>query len=120
MFQRRDRVVELLRQQLSELIRTLKDPGLGGLLTLTDVELSRDMKTARVYYSVMGTDREKKDTAKVMERSSGYIRRQLRDRLSMKIIPNLEFHLDDTAERAQRVEDILDRIHREDDSDKPS
>lgn len=120
MYQRRDRVVELLRQQLSELLGTLKDPNLSGIITITDVVLSRDMKTARVFYSVLGSNEEVKRTRKILERSVGYLRRRLRDRLSMKIIPVLEFHFDDTPARAQRVEEILDRIHREDEPKKQS
>lgn len=114
MYQRRDRVVELLRQQLSELLGTLKDPNLAGIITITDVVLSRDMKTARVFYSVLGSAEEIKDTRKILDRSASYLHRRLRDRLSMKVIPFLEFRFDDTPARAQRVEEILDRIHRED------
>lgn len=119
MFQRRDRVVELLRQELSELIRNLKDPNLSGLITITDVVLSRDMKNARIFFSVFGSDKDKKDSAKVLERSARFLHRQLRDRLSMKVIPSLEFRFDDTPERAQRVEDILTRIEKEEKPNPP-
>src|SRR5579859_283354 len=114
MFQRRDRVVELVKQEISELLRTLKDPNLSGFITITDVVLSRDMKTARIFFSVLGSEEEKKETGKVLDRSAGYLRHQLRDRLSMKVIPSLEFRFDDTPARAQRVEDILTRIQKED------
>src|SRR5271165_6301008 len=118
MFQRRERVVELLKQELSSLIRTLKDPKLGGLLTITGLELSRDMKTARVFYSVMGTEEDRKSTAKILDRSINYLYHQLKGRLSMRFIPFLQFKYDNTPAQAHRIEEILSRIH-EDDSPKP-
>ena len=119
MFQRRERVVELLKQEISSLVRTLKDPSLSGILTITGLELSRDMKTARVFYSVIGTEEDRKATAKILDRSINYIYHQLKDRLAMRIIPFLEFKYDNTPAQAHRIEEILNRIH-EEDSNKPS
>lgn len=119
MYERRQRVAELLKQELSDLIRTLKNPKLAALLTITGLELARDMKTVRVFYSILGTEEEKKSTAKILDRSTGYLYHRLKERLPMKVIPFPEFKYDNTPAQAQRIEEILSRI-REEDPQKPS
>lgn len=119
MFERRERIAELLKQEVSSLIRTLKDPRLAGLITITDLDLSKDMKTARIYYSVLGSDEDRKATVKILDQAAGYFYHQLKSRLSMRLIPFLEFRYDDTPVRAHRIEEILDQIHKEDAPEPP-
>ena len=113
MFQRDERIVALLQEELSTLIRSVKDPGVAGLVTLTGVELSGDRKTASVYFSVFGNQQQRDSTAKALARAAEYIRYQLKGRLSLKIIPRLEFLYDNTPERAQRIEEIFGKISAE-------
>lgn len=113
MFQRDERIVALLHEELSALVRSIKDPGISGLATLTSVELSRDRKTARIYFSVLGGAEDCESTTRALERAADYLRFRLKGALRLKVIPRLEFRYDDTPERAQRIEGILGRIEDE-------
>lgn len=120
MFKRSDRLKELFLQQVSTLLRDVKDPGISGLLTVTGVDLSPDMKNARVFYSVLGTAEDKERTAEALERAAPYLRQRLRERVRLKFTPKLSFRYDETPERAHRIEDLLARIKSEDPSAPPS
>lgn len=114
MFARSDRLRELFRAEITLALRGVKDPGLsGGLLTVTDLSLSPDMKTATVYYSVLGSKRQLESSSKALERASPYLRQVLRKRLTLKNIPELRFVFDDTPRRASRIDQILLRLERE-------
>ena len=113
MFDRSERVTELLKQELSVLLRELKDPGIKGLLTITDLKLTRDRKSAVAFFSVMGRDEEKKSTGEALTRCVPFLRSRLRDRTSLRIIPKLVFEYDPTPERAQRIEKLLHDIEQE-------
>ncbi len=113
MHQRNERIAELIRQEISVILRDVKDPGLMGLLTVTDLKLTRDRKSAVVFYSMLGTAEEKKSTAKALERSVPFVRKRLAERLSLRSIPKVVFEYDPTPERAQRVEALLHAIEEE-------
>jgi ribosome-binding factor A len=109
---RQQRVQELLYQELSILIANeLEDPQLS-LLTVTNVEVSRDLRNARVYVH------SEEDTPKrvILRRITGavpFIRRQLAQRMSLRVVPDLSFHYDDTPERAARVDELINLIRTE-------
>ena len=84
MFSRGERLRELFRVELSLALRGVKDPGLSGFLTVTDLNLSPDMKSATVYYSVLGSLQERERTAKALERCAPYLRQVLRKRLARR------------------------------------
>ncbi len=107
MFSRNDRLKELFLHEISTLLPTLRDPGLSGILTVTGLELAKDQKSAKVFYSVLGTAMDKQSTAAALERSIPFVRKMLYSRLDLKFIPRLTFHYDATPERAHRIENIL-------------
>ena len=113
MYDRSERIGEQLQQQIAALLREVKDPGVQGLLTITDLNLSRDRKSAVVFYSVLGTKAQRESTEKSLPRVAPFLRHQLRERLSLRIIPKIEFEYDPTPERAQRIEKILSDIENE-------
>jgi len=113
MSRRIQRVGELLREELSHLLqRQLRDPRLSPLTTITEVKVSPDLSQAKVYFSVMGSEEEKVAVQQALEAASGYLRRELAHRLSLRRIPELSFHRDDSMERAARILSILDAIAR--------
>lgn len=112
MYDRGERVAEQLQQVISVLLREVKDPGIKGLLTVTGLKLSRDRKSAVIYYSLLGSAEQRKSTSEALERTVGFLRFQLRERLSLRTIPKLAFEFDPTPERAQRIEQILSDIER--------
>ena len=104
---RRLRVQDLLREEISLIIqRELHDPGLG-FVTVVEVKMSEDLKTGKVYVSIFGDDEAQKDTLEALKRSKGYIKFLLGKRITLRYIPDLTFLLDDTIERAQRIEEIF-------------
>lgn len=105
--QRQQRVQELLKQEISDVIQhQLQDP-LIGFVTVTDVAVSVDLRHARVYVSVLGDPQAQRDSFKALRRGAKYVRAQLAQRLDLKFVPELAFHQDRTAERAQRIEGLL-------------
>ncbi len=106
---RRLRVQDLLREEISLIIqRELHDPGLG-FITIVEVKMSEDLKSAKVYISIYGSDEEQKHTLEALKRSKGYIKFLLGKRVTLRYIPELTFLLDDTLERVQRMEEIFKR-----------
>lgn len=104
---RRLRVQDLLREEISLIIqRELHDPGLG-FITVVDVRVSEDLKSAKVYISIYGSDEEQKHTLEALKRSKGYIKFLLGKRVTLRYIPELTFSLDDSLERVQRMEEIF-------------
>lgn len=112
-FQRRDRLVELMREEIALALRKVKDPRLSGFLTLTEVVLSKDAKTLTIYYSVMGSETDRLSTAKALESAAPFVHHQLRTRLHIKVIPSVKFEYDKTPERAGRVLELLTKIEQE-------
>ena len=112
-FKRSERVQELLLEEISALIqRGVKDPRIG-FTTVTNVDLSDNLKHAKVYVSVFGTEREKQDTIEGLTRASGFIRNCLGKKLYLRYIPILEFVLDETAEHVAQINKIINDLHTE-------
>ena len=90
--------------------RYVKDPRLGTFVSVTAVEISKDMRYAKVFISRFGTDTEKKETIQALESASGYIRHELGERLKTRRSPELSFRLDNTIEKADKVLRIIDEL----------
>lgn len=104
MTRRTERINDLLQEELSDLLRRqVKDPRLRGLVTVTEVEVSPDLRHARVFISVMGSDEEREDTFHALEAARPFLRRELGKRLSMRRTPDLSFRRDDALERGARL-----------------
>jgi ribosome-binding factor A len=110
---RTDRLGDQIRQDLTELLtRHVKDPGIG-FLTLTHVRVTADLQLARVYFTVFGDDKARKETARALDRACPFLRRQLGSRLRLRRVPELEFRYDETIEKQDRIEQILQQIRDE-------
>lgn len=106
--QRMRRVDEAVREVLSDALghRDLKDPRIG-FVTVTDVRTSADLRHARVYVSVLGSDTEREETLEGLRSAHGVLQRRVAGELRLKRTPMLEFAYDDTADRAMRLEELL-------------
>lgn len=119
MSRRTDRINGLFREEISELLlRHVKDPRISGLITVTEVENSEDMRHAKVYISVMGTEEERKSALAGLQAAAGFIRHELVQRLSLRRIPDLTFIRDDSIERGTRVLQIMHELEREENAKK--
>ena len=110
---RPSRVGDQLRAEISDLLaREVHDPGIG-FLTITQVTVSPDLQIARVYYTTLGDERARRDTARALGRATPFLRRQLGSRLRLKRVPLLEFFFDESVERGDRIERILNELSAE-------
>lgn len=105
--QRTDRVGDLLRREISEILsREVKEP-LAPLVTITGVKVSKDLKHARVFYTALQDESGLKDVAAALKRSSGFIQRLLGSRLQLRSVPRLRFDYDTSLRDAARMEELL-------------
>ena len=110
---RPDRVADQIRKELSVLIaREVQDPGIG-FLTITRVKLTPDLQLARVFYTTIGDEKGRKDTAKALGRATPFLRRQVGSRLRLRNVPELQFLYDESIEQQDRIERIILDIHAE-------
>ena len=111
MSRRIDRINELLRQEISQLLaRQIKDPRLRGVISITEVQTSADLRNARVLLSVMGDEETKRIALDGIQSAATFLRRELRDRISLRYTPFLKFSLDETLAQADHVLQIMDHI----------
>jgi ribosome-binding factor A len=116
---RPDRVGEQIRQELSQIIaQQVHDPGIG-FLTLTRVKVTPDLQLARVLYTVMGDDKQRKETQKALDRAMPYLRRQIGSRIRLRRVPELQFFYDEAIAHQDRIEQILLDLKKERDEREP-
>lgn len=115
MSRRTERVNVLLRQKLSELIiHEMNDPRLAPMITITHVEVSQDLKRAKVFTSVMGDSQEGKSAMEALNAASGFLRRELSTRISLKMIPYLRFIPDESLEKGYYLLRRIQEVRSED------
>jgi ribosome-binding factor A len=109
---RPDRVGDLIRQELSQMLSrgAVHDPGIG-FITLTRVKVSPDLQLARVYYTSMGDQKALRETAKALQRATPFFRRQVGSRLQLRRVPELQFQFDESVGHQDRIEQILRDLH---------
>jgi ribosome-binding factor A len=109
-------VGEEFREILAEEIQRLKDPRIG-FVTVTGVEVTPDLKRARVYYTAYGDDRERKASSAALRSATSHLRRELGRQVRLKVVPELEFQVDVSIETGERVEQLLETVAREHDGE---
>lgn len=107
---RQRQVAELLHEEISVLIlRRLRDPRLASV-TVTGVEVSPDLKNATVYVSVFGDEDEEKAALAGLEGATGFLRREIGSSLSLRIVPQLVFRIDNSIKQGARIDQLLDTL----------
>jgi ribosome-binding factor A len=112
---RPDRVGEQIREELSDILTRgqVHDPGIG-FITLTRVQVTSDLQIARVFYTSLGDQKARKETARALDRATPFFRRQIGGRLRLRRVPEIEFRFDETIEHQDRIEQILQDLKNED------
>ena len=114
MSRRVERINGVLRQEISQLLsRQIKDPRLNAVVTITQVETASDLRTARVFLSVLGDQETRKKALEGIQSAATFLRRELRDRISLRYTPFLTFVMDDSLENADHLLRLMDRIQEE-------
>lgn len=104
MTKRTERLNTLLREEISNvLLHDLRDPRMSGLVTVTEVDVSPDLRNARAFISVLGTDDDRSATMEALEAARPFVRRELSRRLQMRNTPNVRFFSDTTMAEAQAL-----------------
>lgn len=107
-FSRTRRVGEQIQRELAQLIQQeLKDPRIG-MVTVSAVEVSRDLAYAKVYISTLNPEQDLDQTLKVLRRASGFLRRELGRRMLLRIVPELRFVYDESIERGSRLNSLIE------------
>ncbi len=111
------RYADMLKRVISEVIEfKLKDPN-KGMITLTKVKVSPDLRVATIYYTVLGDANQRAKTKAVLDRSKAFIRNEIRPFITSRWLPELRFFYDDTMDYAERIDSLLKSIKNDDDPD---
>jgi ribosome-binding factor A len=113
---RKIRLADSLRAELSQIIRTeMRDPRFSsGLLSITSVDITGDLKYATVYFSVLGDEQVRQDTLKALRGASGLLRAELGRTKAFKSVPELQFRYDESIERGAHVFELIQAASRQD------
>lgn len=108
------RINDEILKELSQIIRgELKDPRIGSMTSVVRVETTPDLKYCKVYVSVLGADEEKENVMKGLKNASGFIRRQIAQRINLRFTPEFTFKLDESAEYAIHMEQLISQISKD-------
>jgi ribosome-binding factor A len=111
MHSRGESIRKTLIKELSDIIQhKVKDPRIQGIISVTDIELSHDYRYAKVYISIYGTPETKKEIMEAIDESTSFIRGELGKRIKIRFTPELHFLLDESVEKASRINELLDKI----------
>ncbi len=113
---RPERLAEAIKKEVSELLRgELKDPRIG-FVSITSVDVTKDLRYAAVFASVYGSPAEQKATIEALQNAQGYIRSELGKRIRLRHTPEITFKLDESIERGSRLIALMEKVRGKDDS----
>ena len=111
MSRRAQRLSEEIKREVSDILRNgVKDPRVNALISIAQVKVSRDLGYARIYVSLFGSQREKKDALEGLERARGFIKRELGGRLKLRCVPDISFLADDSIEYGSHIDQLLKKV----------
>jgi ribosome-binding factor A len=117
--QRPERVQEAIREEVAKIVQQeIKDPRIG-FITITKVELTRDLRFARIYFSILGDPKDKHKALKGLNNAKGYIKGRLADKVKLRFMPDIAFKIDDSFEYTKHIYDLLDKLKKERKEDGP-
>ncbi len=112
---RSDRVADLIKTELSDiLLKEVRDPRIGSV-TITGVELTYDLRSAKVFFVRMGEDVGSRELQESLQNASGFLKRELGKRLQLRYVPSLNFLYDRSFEYGDRIEKLLHQVKQEED-----
>ncbi|HJX03249.1 MAG TPA: 30S ribosome-binding factor RbfA [Dehalococcoidia bacterium] len=115
MTRRAERVSNLIRQEICELLQEhVNDPRLNALISVTKISTSPDLRNSKIYVSVLGDKEKAQDVLKGFKSAAGYFRRELSQRLTTRVVPELMFELDDSIERGVRLLNFIEQVAADD------
>jgi ribosome-binding factor A len=117
-FKRADRVADLVKVELADiLLRRIRDPRVSRL-TVTGVKVSDDLRTARIFFVEMGEDICSPETVESLQKAGGFIKKELGKRLKLRYVPDLIFKPDPSFAYGSRIDQLISELHREEENDR--
>lgn len=110
---RMERIKEDIKRELSSILRNIKDPRLSPMTSVVAVEVTKDLKYAKVYVSVMGTEEEKTSSMQALKNATGFIKREIGARLNLRGVPHPAFVLDRSIDYGAHINSIIAKINKE-------
>lgn len=111
---RAERVGEQMKKEIMDIVNNkVKDPRIG-FITITDVELTNDLSQAKVFLTVLGSEKEVNDTFKALDKAKGFIKSELGSRMRLLIVPELFFEYDESIEYGNKIERMIQDLHKQD------
>ena len=110
MTNRTDRINEEVKKELSFIIRELKDPRISKLASVVAVNVTKDLKFCKAYISVLGSEKEQKETIDGLKSSAGFVRRALGERVELRLLPEVIFELDRSIAHGAHINEILHQL----------
>jgi len=118
---RSDRVAESIREEVATFLHEgAKDPRLVGMVTVTAVDVTRDLRSARIFVSILGTEAERKTTFDALTSMTSHLRSRLARTLRLRVAPEVSFRLDESVARAARIESLLAEVREKKSGDEGS
>jgi len=112
-YARIDRISEEVKKELSFIIKNdLKDPRLSEIITLVSVKVTKDLKFAKIFVSVLGDEKAKEETLIALKSAAGFIRREIGGRLQLRNAPEFIFEIDNTLDHAMHIEELINGINK--------
>ncbi len=112
------RVAEQVKKDISQIIGSeMKDPRVAGITSVTDVQLSRDLRYASVYVSIYGSEEEKEETLQTLMKASGFIRSEIGKRIRLRYTPEVNFLMDNSIEYGAHIENVIKSLKKEENND---
>lgn len=109
-YNRIDRISEEVKRELSAVIRELKDPRLPSVVSVIGVRITKDLKYAKAYISVMGNAEQQKAALDALKSASGFIRREMGHRVNLRITPEFTFEIDNSIEYGAHINEVLKNL----------
>ena len=110
---RTEKLRQLLKEEVSDILRReIKDPRLG-FFTIIDAEITSDLQHAKIFVSILGTEEERKQSMDVLKHAQHFVRQEFGKRVRMKTLPDIQFKLDETVDKGVRILELLEEIKRD-------
>lgn len=110
---RMERIKEDIKRELASILREIKDPRLSPMTSVIAVEVTKDLKYAKVYVSVMGSEDEKTSSLQALKNATGFIKREIGSRLNLRGVPHPTFVIDRSIDYGAHINDLISKINKE-------
>lgn len=105
--------MQLLKEEISDILRReIKDPRLG-FFTIIDAEISSDLRHAKIFVSILGSEEERKQSMDVLKHAQHFVRQEFGKRVRMKVLPDIQFYKDETVDKGVRMLELLEEIKKD-------